>query len=574
MKYQKARKISFLIFLIGIIFLFVIIALNNNENIQKNPSSVSLFNDGWTVNVKGRIIECADIAEADTGIINDHESIIITKTLNDAGFDNPCITLYTIQAIVNAYIDDELVYTFGQTYYDQRASVPKKYHWFSLGDDYTGKTLRIEITGTRRDCFSGLSQMYIGTIDDLITNAIRNLSIQLVTGLFLFTLGIILIILSPYMFLFHNKDLRILFSGLVSLMLAVFILGFNGIFDLLVGKSFLNTVMEYVALYNLPTFIVGYLMSTYTGRAKKIFTIMFYIDFFLFASSYIMHFTHIARFSNITIVLQLFAGAEFIFTCYVIYKSYASRKKDHFQNIYTAEDIFVFGLILFMVFCFLDIINFNILKYGHGPGEISATLHGFTIGALIFVICLMVSYLFYNIFSSDYDSMQSHIMDLAYTDALTGLSNRARCEQLMEMLSENHGSYAIISLDLNRLKYVNDTLGHHEGDRLLTGFATILSDCFWDANLIGRMGGDEFVVIMIEDRTLNLTKRIHELYTLINDWNNKEHMFKYSASYGYAYSYEVPNGSAKEVYMLADNRMYEMKKEHHENVREEVMVNA
>ena len=110
---------------------------------------------------------------------------------------------------------------------------------------------------------------------------------------------------------------------------------------------------------------------------------------------------------------------------------------------------------------------------------------------------------------------------------------------------------------------VNDTYGHHEGDRLLTGFATILTDCFWDANLIGRMGGDEFVVIMLGEHASSCTKRIHEFHALMSDWNRKEQIFQYSASYGYAYSYEVPNGSSNEVYMLADSRMYEMKKEHH-----------
>jgi GGDEF domain-containing protein len=61
---------------------------------------------------------------------------------------------------------------------------------------------------------------------------------------------------------------------------------------------------------------------------------------------------------------------------------------------------------------------------------------------------------------------------------------------------------------------------------------------------------------------------------MINDWNHKEQVFQYSASYGYAYSYEVPSGSAQEVYMLADSRMYEMKREHQMDKRKEVIKNA
>ena len=145
---------------------------------------------------------------------------------------------------------------------------------------------------------------------------------------------------------------------------------------------------------------------------------------------------------------------------------------------------------------------------------------------------------------------------------------------MASILTQEHVTYTIISMDLNKLKQVNDTLGHHEGDRLLSGFATILSDCFMDANLVGRMGGDEFIVILTEDRALNTTRRIHTFYSLMNDWNHKEQMFQYSASYGYAYSYEVPSGSAQEVYMLADSRMYEMKKEHQNDNSKEVILHA
>jgi diguanylate cyclase (GGDEF)-like protein len=223
-----------------------------------------------------------------------------------------------------------------------------------------------------------------------------------------------------------------------------------------------------------------------------------------------------------------------------------------------------------MIASLIDIVIYNYNKYFSAAGETNSNITITTIGALIFVSCLLISYLYYNIYSSNFETMQSHIVNLAYTDALTGLANRARCEQVMAVLSEDRSTYTIVSLDLNKLKQVNDTLGHHEGDRLIVGFATILSECFWDANLIGRMGGDEFIVVMTDEHALNCTKRIHELYNIISEWNSKEQSFQYSTSYGYAYSYEVPNGLASEVYMLADSRMYEMKKEHRSDNSKEV----
>lgn len=574
MKYQKAIKIILLSFAIIILTFFAIFSVKVMDQIVTPPDSVITLDDDWTISCKGQLFHCDDISEADIGVVNEFEKVIISRTLDDVGFDNPCLSFYSIHALVYIYLDEKLIYDFGMDYYQSRNTVPKKTHHISLGDDYAGRTLSIVLIGGRNASFSGLSNVYFGERDDIQILDSHKSFIPIAVGAFLFTLGIILIILSPYLFVYHSNDLRILFSGLISIMLGIYVLSFYRVFDLLLDNSLNNTIFEYTSLYNIPTVIVGYLMSVYAGKTKKIFTALFVIDIGLFLSSVVVHILHVARFSDFTHILHIVSGIEFIISVILIFRDYIIHRNDSVKNVFSADNIFVFGLVAFMLFSLIDIIRYNLLKYGHGGGETNASLTGFTFGALIFVVCLMISYLYYSLFSSNIATMQSKIADLAYTDALTGLSNRARCEQVMQMISSDHGTYAIISLDLNRLKQVNDTLGHHEGDRLLTGFSTILSDCFWDANLVGRMGGDEFIVILMEDRTLNLTKRIHELYSIISDWNHKEQAFQYSVSYGYAYSFEVPSGSANEVYMLADNRMYEMKREHHGKEDQEVMANV
>ena len=268
------------------------------------------------------------------------------------------------------------------------------------------------------------------------------------------------------------------------------------------------------------------------------------------------------------------AGSEAAFAVAMIIKTFISSYKNKKKRLVTSDNVFALGLLILMMMSILDIVKYNYRKFTPDISDSVASINGFMFGSLIFVSGLLVSYMLYVIYNSDLDTMQNKISSLAYTDPLTGLANRARCEQVMEMLTSEHGSYTIISLDLNKLKEVNDNLGHHEGDRLIAGFATILSDSFWDANLVGRMGGDEFIVVLTEDRALNCTRRIHNLYSMINDWNRKEQHFQYSASYGYAYSYEVPSGSAQEVYMLADNRMYEMKREHQNSIAKGGVVRA
>ncbi|WIM96947.1 bifunctional diguanylate cyclase/phosphodiesterase [Actinoplanes oblitus] len=85
-------------------------------------------------------------------------------------------------------------------------------------------------------------------------------------------------------------------------------------------------------------------------------------------------------------------------------------------------------------------------------------------------------------------------------DMLTGLPNRAafrsRAEQVLEVAERDGGHGAVVLLDLNRFKEVNDTLGHHAGDELLKVVAERLRAGLGDGDLLARLGGDEFAMLL------------------------------------------------------------------------------
>lgn len=106
---------------------------------------------------------------------------------------------------------------------------------------------------------------------------------------------------------------------------------------------------------------------------------------------------------------------------------------------------------------------------------------------------------------------EQRLRDMAYTDQLTGLSNRAafdeRCKATLSRLQSSDGSATMVLLDLDDFKAVNDTYGHPYGDSLLEQFAAELATHFDDAALVARTGGDEFGVIF-EGDTGNDTSNI------------------------------------------------------------------
>lgn len=97
------------------------------------------------------------------------------------------------------------------------------------------------------------------------------------------------------------------------------------------------------------------------------------------------------------------------------------------------------------------------------------------------------------------------ILKLAQHDTLTELPNRIlfydRLNQAMTRASRDKGSFAILFIDLDDFKRVNDTLGHDTGDALLREAAKRITECVRKSDTVARMGGDEFTVIISNVRT-------------------------------------------------------------------------
>lgn len=92
------------------------------------------------------------------------------------------------------------------------------------------------------------------------------------------------------------------------------------------------------------------------------------------------------------------------------------------------------------------------------------------------------------------------IQRLAYHDPLTGLPNRAlladRAMQALSLAQRNAAAVAVMYLDLDHFKRINDTLGHRIGDQLLVNMATRLQSAVRDYDTVSRQGGDEFVLVL------------------------------------------------------------------------------
>lgn len=101
---------------------------------------------------------------------------------------------------------------------------------------------------------------------------------------------------------------------------------------------------------------------------------------------------------------------------------------------------------------------------------------------------------------STQEHVRKQLHNLAYYDALTGLPNRElfrdRLINAIAQANRHDESVAVIFLDLDRFKNINDTLGHRAGDELLKAVAEVLKACVRDSDTVARLGGDEFTIII------------------------------------------------------------------------------
>ncbi len=153
----------------------------------------------------------------------------------------------------------------------------------------------------------------------------------------------------------------------------------------------------------------------------------------------------------------------------------------------------------------------------------------------------------------------------AVIDELTGLYNRrgflALADEQIKISDRTGQSMLMIFADMDGLKTINDTLGHHPGDMALMETAHVLREAFRETDILGRLGGDEFVALLTCATDIDeavIIKRFHQTMDEHNAY--QERNFKLSVSLGIAlYDPRVP-GTAAGLLMKADGAMYIQKK--------------
>lgn len=150
----------------------------------------------------------------------------------------------------------------------------------------------------------------------------------------------------------------------------------------------------------------------------------------------------------------------------------------------------------------------------------------------------------------------------AQTDALTGLCNRRVLEAGLERCLAAHTPFALMHLDLDYFKQVNDTLGHAAGDHVLCEVGQILSAATRKEDIVARVGGDEFMILLpgLCDAELLETTAQRIIYNISRPIPFEKHECKVAVSIGMVLSADYPAADAAALMYDSDMALYEAKR--------------
>jgi diguanylate cyclase (GGDEF)-like protein len=160
--------------------------------------------------------------------------------------------------------------------------------------------------------------------------------------------------------------------------------------------------------------------------------------------------------------------------------------------------------------------------------------------------------------------MQMALRKESSADELTGLANRRGFLMLAEqhaMLAKRTGeNFVVAFIDMDRLKPINDTLGHQAGDAAIAEIADVLRVCFRSSDILGRLGGDEFALLMPATSENSEESIRHRLQQELQNRNaHPDRRYSLSVSVGIVISDSQQPLSVEEMLAQADVLMYEEK---------------
>ncbi|WP_161487004.1 diguanylate cyclase [Clostridium magnum] len=361
-----------------------------------------------------------------------------------------------------------------------------------------------------------------------------------------------LFIMGIYHFALYYKRRKYkapLYFGVFCLIVALrnVLVGERIIFDVFPNIPFnLFNKIAYLTVYIGIPFIVMFFKELFTEEFSfKMVRLMKIVSLLI---SLVTIFTNIEFYETFLIYYEIWTLVLFIYILFITIKAVIKKKQGALM--------ILFGFIVFLITAFHDMILHAGLLHTN-----SLIPFGF------FIFIFSQSYMLAAKFSDAFVKIEKLVEEnkAVYIDELTGILNRRGFYEqggnLFKAALITGGRSTLFFGDLNKLKTINDSFGHKEGDEAIRSTAHLLKNTFGKDDIVARMSGDEFIAISVnkasEEEAKKIIERVNINFHKHNSSSNKP--YELSISMGYSICLPTVNTTFEELIHQADTMLYDAK---------------
>lgn len=455
----------------------------------------------------------------------------------EPGNDGDSITFYVIHHYVKVYLDGELVYSL-QPSSANRIGKTTSSNWISVPiyPEDAGKEVVVVATPVYKSVINGEIEFLVGSRFSVFSECLLEDADVLIVSIICVLAGLFIISMQGYQLVRKKTASREMFYlGIMAILLGIWRLTDTRLIALLLpGQAMALGYITIGALVLSPIPLLLFLKERMAN----------------YDSAPLLHASMVLTGASLVILLLQVLGIadfkEMLMVCHIMLAGTAAMLGAiavayWLQNGAHGDQHAAVLIVILIAGVAMDIACFYWQKKSENV----------VFTALAFVIDI--------IFLFTIDTYETK--NKAYTDPHTGLFNKNRWDELMASGLPTSGNLAVMMLDLNGLKYVNDTYGHDSGDRMIFDFANILRNTLPPGSVICRWGGDEFAVMLMDSDPEAMEQYAGQLKQAAQRHNDSGNPpFIYFAA-GWALASEFPELSREELLSRADERMYQEKRQ-------------
>lgn len=556
--WKNVLKLVWILYIIINIIVWIPVIDGLFTSDYESTSNCVSLNGNWDVMINNEVYHNVSLNDFRFEAVDAGDKIVMERILPSYwDIVEGTLRLHIRHSAVRMYIDGRQIYEYGYDRMRKNKTVGSGYQFINFPDKYRGKTIRLELEIDEQNAFTKFDPIQIYGWENAYRVLLTENRIPLFLGGFLTVFGLCILLITAFALVVSTKYIRFFCIAAFCICLGLWTLCYYNIVIVFAMPLYTVSLVEYMTLYLSPLPLIIYMYGHVKDLKSKVLKVIYWILFtvqlvfdVVFIGLHSMDIVHCAS------VLQYF---QVLIICHLIYFMLIDLR--NLKSSQLMSRLYLIGLLVVAVCIGYDLFAYYEERYYGAP---IASFRGLSaLGMMFLVFILIISFYMNLAHKMMQDAERSLLLKSAYTDELTQLHNRRYCSERMVQLNEDKtAEYTVISFDLNNLKTVNDTYGHAKGDILIKSAADVIGKTFEKQGFVGRMGGDEFLAVLLTADKDRIEGLMEQFKTNILKKNQEVEDLDMSISCGYASSKEIEDRDIEKIYQKADDRMYEDKKQY------------